>query len=143
MHNKWYQGSCLCGELTFQVRNIQDRIGHCHCRMCRKFHGAAFSTYGEVAQNDFEWTKGEKFISTYLAPNNTKRQFCSCCGSSLTFRTPKNTTHIEFSLNLLDDEVDVQPNAHIFTDFKANWTVITDDLACYREGRDSELKRPR
>src|SRR5207249_145423 len=37
-------GSCLCGDVAFELVP-GDWMGHCHCSMCRKAHGAAFATH--------------------------------------------------------------------------------------------------
>ena len=34
-------GSCLCGDIAFEIDGPVDTAGHCHCSMCRKFHGSA------------------------------------------------------------------------------------------------------
>jgi hypothetical protein len=106
--------------------------------MCRKFHGAAFATYGEAKADNFHWVAGEERLKTYLAPNGTKRQFCDNCGSSLTF-VPSNDTGelIEFSLGTLESEIELRPNAHIFTNYRASWYEVSDDLPQFTEGRDS------
>lgn len=138
---KHLHGSCLCGAIQFQVRNIGERMGHCHCSMCRKFHGAAFATYGESKQSDFQWIKGESYLKSYRADNGTTRQFCKTCGSSLTFASDNYDENVvEFSMAALDDEVTVKPDAHIYTDYKASWYTIEDDLPQYKEGRTSEGK---
>jgi hypothetical protein len=37
----------------------------------------------------------------------------------------------------MDEDVPVEPSAHIFVDSAANWVVLSDDLPQYEEGRDS------
>ena len=38
-------GSCLCGAVTWEVSGEPNTAYHCHCKICRKVHGAAFATY--------------------------------------------------------------------------------------------------
>ena len=38
------QGSCLCGEITFEVTGQPVRQGNCHCTVCKKATGAAYAT---------------------------------------------------------------------------------------------------
>lgn len=129
-------GSCLCGKVRYQVSNIRNQMGHCHCRMCRKFHGAAFSTYGEVSTNDFHWLSGESMVKSFEAQNGTVRKFCEQCGSSLIF-VPNNDPGkvIEFALGTLDDDLEERPDAHVFLDFKANWFEPSDSLPKFQNGR--------
>ena len=131
-----YKGQCLCGSIKYLVDKIESRIGHCHCSMCRKFHGAAFATYGEAKSDNFHWLEGKEFLKSFLAPNGTNRKFCGNCGSSLIF-VPANDPGdiIEFALGTLDSKIKLKPDAHIFTGYGANWHEITDDLPQFTEGR--------
>ena len=83
-----YRGSCLCGGIRFEVDQFAPRTGHCHCSMCRKFHGAAYATIAEARQDHFRWTSGQDLLKGYTASNGTTRSFCAHCGSSLTFSSP-------------------------------------------------------
>ena len=134
--HKPVKGSCLCGAIQYQVDKIESQMGHCHCTMCRKFHGAAYSTFGEAKQENFKWLKGKNDLKSFQASNGSVRQFCKNCGSSMTFAvTALITECVEFSLGTLDEDIEHHPDAHIFVDSKANWTDISDDLPCYKKGR--------
>lgn len=132
-----YGGSCLCGAVAFQVDGFAAHIAHCHCSMCRKFHGAAFATIASV--EGFRWTHGEELLASYTAENGTTRTFCSICGSSLTFSSPRAPSDaVEVALGAFDGELPVVPDAHIFVRYRANWTMLDDKLPQFAEGRDSE-----
>jgi len=38
------RGSCLCGEVKYEIDGSLRDVRNCHCSMCRKAHGAAFRT---------------------------------------------------------------------------------------------------
>lgn len=136
--NAPYQGQCLCGAVKYEADAFSPRMGHCHCSMCRKFHGAAFATFGEVKAADFRWLQGEDELKAYTADNGTTRRFCSRCGSSMTFHSDKYPDDVvEIALGTLDSNLDVSPDAHIFVGSKASWSEIHDDLPQYEEGRKS------
>lgn len=131
-------GSCLCGAIQFEARHLSPKMAHCHCSMCRKFHGAAFATFGETTVDNFHWIKGAELLKTYQAPNGTRRQFCSVCGSSLIFKpSGEDNGLVEFALGALDDPISEWPDAHIFTAYKADWMELTDDLPKFSEERDA------
>jgi len=133
---KMYKGQCLCGAIKYEVDEIKPQMGHCHCSMCRKFHGAAFSTLGEADAKNFRWTEGEELLKNYVAGNGSVRQFCQNCGSSMTFALSEEPNGlIEFSLGTLDSDLDVPPDAHVYTGSKANWVEICDELPQYKKGR--------
>ncbi|WP_428610213.1 GFA family protein [Sedimenticola sp.] len=133
------RGQCLCGGVKYQVDAIEPRMAHCHCSMCRKFHGAAFATFGEAKSASFHWLEGEDLLKSYRAENGTVRRFCANCGSSLTFAPPKDTgEYVEFTLGTLVDDPKLTPDAHIFVGSKAGWDHICDQLPQYEAGRGSQ-----
>jgi len=46
-------GSCLCGRVSYEISGKVGDIVHCHCKTCRKAHGAAFSSVAAVNDSDF------------------------------------------------------------------------------------------
>lgn len=132
-----YQGSCLCGKIKYEVDKIEPHMAHCHCTMCRKFHGAAFASFGEAKPENFRWIQGESNLAEYVGSNNSTRRFCKTCGSSMTFQPSfDNGGLIEFSLGTLDSDISERPDAHIYLGNKANWFDAEDNLQKYKEGRN-------
>ena len=80
-----HHGSCLCGAVTFEVRGDLGEIGHCHCDMCQKAHGAAYGTYVNVSLDDLKFTSGTDAIGRYQSSPTVVRTFCRHCGSTLQF----------------------------------------------------------
>ena len=137
-----YKGSCLCGQIRFEVDRFAPLTGNCHCSMCRKFHGAAYATIAEARRENFRWLQGEDKLKPYTAANGTTRRFCSECGSSLTFSSPlADPELVEIALGCFDDEVPIRPDAHIFVGSGAAWARPEDDLPQYEAGRDSKRIR--
>lgn len=133
-----YRGSCLCGAVSFEAGELGQQIAHCHCSMCRKFHGAEYATYASVPRRSFRWLQGRDVLAEYKAPNGTVRSFCRQCGSSLLFWSPRADPEVmEVALGVFDSEVPVKPDAHIFVGSAASWTSIEDSLPQYTEGRGS------
>lgn len=133
-----FHGSCLCGAVKFEIDEFLPQVAHCHCSMCRKFHGAAYATIAGVSRSKFRWVEGEDALKGYTAENGTTRTFCRHCGSSLTFSSPRAPQDVvEVALGAMDDDVPVEPNAHIFVASRANWTAFGDELPQYEAGRDS------
>jgi hypothetical protein len=132
-------GSCLCNQVRFNVNSVSGAIGHCHCKMCQKFHGAAFSTFVEVKLDDLDWLSGKDLLKTFRATNDTVRTFCACCGSSLLFESKYNRSEstVEVALSVFDTLDTVHPDAHIYTASKAKWFDITDTLPQFLQYRKS------
>jgi hypothetical protein len=120
------QGGCLCGSIRYAVDGPITGVNNCHCSMCRRFHGAAFSTYGKVAAGDFRWLSGQEFLKVYETSPGVGWAFCGKCGSSLGMPAPGGLS--EITLGSLDGDPGVRPAAHIFVGSKAAWLEITDSL---------------
>ena len=36
-------GSCLCQATRYEINGPLLSLGHCHCKMCQRFHGTAYA----------------------------------------------------------------------------------------------------
>jgi len=119
------RGSCLCGDVAFEADAPFEFMGHCHCSMCRKHHGAAFSTALAVHPSRFRWLRGVEGIRRYESSPGGSRPFCGRCGSAV----PGEAGQIVFiAPGLLDDDPEMRPQAHVFVASKAPWHEIADAL---------------
>lgn len=120
------RGSCLCGGVTYEVRGPLGEMGHCHCSMCRKAHGAAFGTYAPVGWDAFEVLTGEHLISEYRSSETVTRTFCSVCGSTLQY-VPDGRAGFGLAVGTLDDDPRQKPVYQIWTRDKAPWWDLTPE----------------
>jgi hypothetical protein len=127
------RGSCLCGGVAYEISAPLEEMHHCHCSMCRKQHGAAFSTYGQVPRTAFRFTRGEDQVRSFRSSEPVTRTFCSDCGSSLQFFFAAVPDAVWVAVGTFDDEPGRRPDGHIFVASKADWFEITDDLPRHRE----------
>lgn len=125
-------GSCLCGNVRYDVNGPFEVMSHCHCSMCRKHHGAAFATFVSVPLSGFRWVSGENEISTYQSSNYGKRTFCGKCGSVTPVVEPE-TGVVFCPAGNLDGEFGIQSQSHRFVGSKAAWHTITDELPQHEE----------
>ena len=72
-------GSCLCGQVRFELTGPAQFINHCHCSMCRKIHGAAYGSFLHADGNYFHWVSGESSIHNYQSSPKNFRAFCRVC----------------------------------------------------------------
>jgi len=138
-----YTGSCLCGQVQYLVEEFLPVIAHCHCTMCRKFHGAAFSTFAEVEKENLIWLSGQEHLTSYRAENGSIRQFCNLCGSSLVFISTYNeaAATVEIAIATLDTGAPLFPDAHIYTRSKVPWITLDDELPKFTAFREPISKQ--
>ncbi|MET1257063.1 GFA family protein [Aliikangiella maris] len=130
-------GGCLCGRVTFQITTFSPFLSHCHCSMCRKFHGAAFATYGTVQEENIVFSIRDDALKIYQSSYIARRGFCCYCGSSIYYQFLSAPEKFDIALGTLNDEPDLNVAAHIFYDSKPKWSgEFNDPLPKYREEHD-------
>ena len=130
------QGSCLCGNVTFEVEELDGPIGHCHCRTCRKAHSAAFATTARVLRTHFHWRSGQDTRSSFESSPGKHRHFCSRCGSQLMAEWSDQPSVI-LRMGAVDTDPGSSPQGHIWVSDQVPWLSYGDGLPRYSEGRDS------
>jgi hypothetical protein len=125
-----WTGGCLCGDIRFRANKDPECVGHCHCRICRKQTGTAFTTGVGFEADAFKWTKGKP--TYFLDSVGVARGFCGRCGSSMTWE-PSGGGITVFA-GSLDRAEDVQPTSHVYTSSKLPWLKIDDGLKQHSEG---------
>ena len=126
-------GSCLCGVVHYVADCEPQPYGHCHCRTCRKAHGAAFSTVMGVPRASFRWISGEDNLSGYESSPGKIRYFCRTCGSQLV-AARETADYILIRVGSLDTEIETRPQVHIWCSDAASWYDPRDKLPMLPEG---------
>ncbi len=126
------EGACLCGAVRFEVSLPALYCGHCHCSMCRRAHGAAYVTWVGVAKRDLRVLEGAGLLAEYQSSDKGRRSFCSSCGSQLFCDISTEPDTIDVVLTAIDNDSSParslpEPQAHVFFDCRAGWTVTPDD----------------
>lgn len=125
-------GECLCGAITFNIKDNFLYAGYCHCSRCRKASGAAGTAIGGLAAIDFELTKGAEYIQQYTRSENSVTCFCKQCGSTLYGEKPQSgLLHIRYGA--LNQTPSLPVQAHTQVASKADWYEINDQLPQFAE----------
>ncbi|MCG8380012.1 MAG: GFA family protein [Proteobacteria bacterium] len=127
MNEKIYKGSCLCGEVTYEIKGPCKIFQYCHCSRCRKFTGSAHASNLFVPPEQFKWTTGEELIGRYEHPEAKyfATNFCKQCGSSLPWAV-QGGRNIVVAAGTLDDDPGIKPM----------WNIFWQSRACWYEGHE-------
>ena len=128
------KGSCLCGEISYEIDFVDMPIVHCHCQACRKAHAAPFASTAGVKRENFRWLKGASSISTFESSPGKLRHFCKFCGSHLVAERPAQP-HVIVRVATLDADPELRPEAHIWVSHDAPWLEY-EGVRKHREWRD-------
>ncbi len=133
-------GSCLCGSVRYRAERAAGSMAHCHCEMCRKAHGSAFSTILPVERSGFRWTAGEELLTGFESSPGKRRWFCSSCGSQVISTRDADERALLLRAGCIDEApASTKPVAHGWVGSMARWHRITDDLPQFECGFPGSL----
>ncbi len=119
-------GGCYCGAVRYELRGEPGPLVNCHCRDCRRVHGAAFAAGSLIRKADLRFTSGEEAVQEYETQNGF-RYFCERCGGRLFNRARSAPEFVVLLVASLDDEPTDEPVMHINVESRAPWYEILDD----------------
>ena len=107
-------GGCLCKRVSYRISTPITSLGHCHCTMCQRYHGTAYSTYAMVAKSSYEIAEGEHELRTAHTSEHVQRKFCGYCGSPISYENEASPNNIWITAGSLDAAPNCEPQYHIF-----------------------------
>jgi hypothetical protein len=117
-------GRCLCGAVEVTAQPIQQAIGACHCRMCRRW---ASGPYMGIECHDSLSLRGEAAVTTFQSSEWAYRAFCNQCGSHLFFRMNDGSLVVASS-GLFDLDEAWQLTDEVFMEDKPGQYAFTGTL---------------
>ncbi len=126
------QGSCLCGEVRFEIEGKVSPIGQCHCSLCRKVSGAASNSVLLTARRSLSWVSGEDLIQVFTKMTNWTTSFCRVCGCPVP-ELRANGKLFAVPAGSLDDDPGTRVEQHIYVESRAVWDEIAGDAPQYQE----------
>jgi ADP-ribosyl-[dinitrogen reductase] hydrolase len=113
-------GSCLCGNVRYEIDRLDGQIGHCHCKTCRKAHSAAYASTARVNRPHFRWTAGKDLVRGFASSPGKTRYFCGTCGTHIVAER-EGEDQVILRVASLDDDPGDRPVVHIWTAHDAPW----------------------
>ena len=126
--NHRYSGSCLCGEVRFEIDGKFEHFYLCHCEYCRKDTGSAHAANLFSSIASLKWISGESNVRRFNLPaTRHSKCFCNKCGSALPMMQMEGKLLV-VPAGSLNSEIQNRPNAHIFISSKASWDDALDKV---------------
>lgn len=87
-------GSCLCGQVTYEAEIDPDRVAICHCTDCQVNSGAAYGVVASVPDGRFRLITGtlKEFVKIAESGRTRHLSFCPECGTRIHARTKDDPT---------------------------------------------------
>ncbi|MCB1398976.1 MAG: GFA family protein [Rhodobacteraceae bacterium] len=124
-------GSCLCGKISYRVREVLGPVSACHCTQCRKISGH-FTAAVPARWSDVTLSGAPRW---YLSSAQARRGFCPDCGSYLFWEEYDGLVYL--LAGALDGATGLRLEDHIFTADKGDYYQIADGLPCHAQGRET------
>jgi hypothetical protein len=115
------EGSCLCGSVKYEVELIPGKVFNCHCKFCRKAHGADYVTVALAKASTLKIFNESGSLKEYQNAIGGYRAFCVDCGSRLMNYAQDKNIYLCIVLATVDTSTNLEPVAHVNTESKASW----------------------
>jgi hypothetical protein len=126
-------GRCLCGTFEFSVEGSFGDVRYCHCSVCRRGSGTAFTANARIHRSQWRLQGPRDRITEYEHKPGRYKAFCSKCGSPLYARSDQDPDDIRVRLGGFEAALDVRITGHVWVDSKAAWYEIEDSIPRYPE----------
>lgn len=121
---------CHCGAVSLRMAEAPRVPINCHCGLCRKLSGSAFTTW-VTAKTGGVIIDGESALSTYQPTENLYRIFCKCCGTHIATKDKRHPGILGVPAGLLENLDVPMPKGEYFVSHKARWFSISSGLPCF------------
>ncbi|MGY6125420.1 GFA family protein [Paraburkholderia strydomiana] len=140
-----YAGSCLCGEIKFELRLEPLTFYVCHCTTCQRRTGGAALPVMWVRRADLHVLEGEPIMLTFNFGRGRQRRSKACarCDTRLWAEPVDQPDLAILRPGTLHNQNEFSPIAHIFTRSKQPWFLIPDGIPSFEGsvGEQEELLR--
>jgi len=126
------KGSCLCGRVTYTLREPPITIAACHCKQCQKLSTSAFSISAMVNASAVE-VVGEmkEWRRTGASGQESVARFCPCCGTHIYHSNPARPDTLMLKLSSLEDTSIIDPTVHVWVQEKQDWYQIPEGVTSF------------
>jgi len=122
-----FTGGCLCGAVRYEIRRRYLNAMHCHCGMCRKAHGTAFSTHALARPDQIIWVLGRDQLVPYESSPGAYREFCRRCGTHVLVHGQSGADVLGIPAGTLDGNPPLTVLGHMYCVSAVSWYRSSDD----------------
>jgi hypothetical protein len=120
----------LCGAIRYEYAEKPLGVIYCHCKDCQRCTGSPFATVVLIRTEALKVTQGKPGSFTVVGEEGRMvfREFCASCGSPLFSGLSESRKLMAIKAGSLDDNHELTPLMHIWTDSKVPWLEVKDEL---------------
>lgn len=129
-------GSCHCGQVTYQADIDPEKVEVCHCTDCQTLSGSAFRVVVQAEPGSFKLLSGHPKTYVKVAESGNKRvqAFCANCGTSLYAHALAGEPHIRppivgLRVGAIKQRAQLAPKAQYWTRSRLPWVPAINELS--------------
>lgn len=129
---KFAEGQCLCGGVTFTISSEPIRMAQCHCNDCKKITGTGHASIAFFNQDQVNICGVTKSYASEADSGSTiTRAFCPNCGSRLFGVNSKAESMIGVSVGAVEDSSWFKPEIIVYNKRKSAWDFMDETVATF------------
>ena len=119
-------GSCHCGQITFEAEVDPDKVYVCHCTDCQSISGSPFRWAASIPKEDFRLLGGE--LKTYVkyaeSGAENHQRFCGDCASPIYSTSDRNDwATCNLRIGLVRQRAELQPKRQLWQRSAQAWVA--------------------
>lgn len=127
-------GGCRCGEVRYELAlDALPPAYACHCHICQRWSGSAFSLNVIVAEKSITTTGLVDAIEITTEDRVSTQRFCSACRSRVWNTNSRRPDVAVVRAGTLDRSEELACAAHIFTAYRQRWVALPDGVPAWPE----------
>lgn len=122
-------GHCLCGAVSFTLKQAPQMTGQCHCKDCQRASGTGHMSLAFFSRDDVE-LKGEtgSFAVKADSGNINTRHFCPKCGGRIFGENSARPGMVGIAVGAIDDNAWYQAQRVVYVKDQPSWDVTPTDV---------------
>ena len=128
----FHTGGCLCGAIRFRLTGDPIDGNICYCTQCRRQTGSPMVAFVTYPASRFELLTGTP--ASFRASTFATRQFCSGCGSPLSWRRDGRDDMDVFLGTLDHPEQMPKPPKQLWIQHRLPWVPPMPEMTAFLQG---------
>jgi hypothetical protein len=113
-------GSCLCGSVKYRAATDVRHVVNCHCGLCRRMNGSAFSSYAVVPFKALD-VFGEQNLAAYAVTQRATKKYCAKCGTPIFNLNSKYPGACMLYLGAIEGGDRYAPSVNVYCESMLSW----------------------
>jgi len=130
-------GRCRCGAVGLTATADARRIVNCHCNLCRRMNGAAFSSYVVIPHKTLS-VRGEEHLGVYEVAPGARKHFCAKCGTPLFNVVSRYAGACMLYLGALEPQPTAAPSLNVYCESMLGWVDRIASIQSLPTGADGK-----